>query len=74
MMKFNVATLIARLAAVTFIAILVCDGAFAQESFDPKAKARVVYGDTDQCHEEGQKRNIFEKPIEPWLMLACSSF
>ena len=51
MMKFNVATLIARLAAVTFIAILVCDGAFAQESFDPKAKARVVYGDTDQIVE-----------------------
>ena len=51
MMKFNAATLMARLAAVTFIAILVCGSAIAQESFDPKAKARVVYGDTDQIVE-----------------------
>ena len=54
MMKLNSTTLMARLAAVTFmlsLAILVCDSATAQESFDPKARARVVYGDTDQIVE-----------------------
>ena len=51
MMNFYGATLMARLAAITFIAILVCGSAIAQESFDPKAKARVVYGDTDQIVE-----------------------
>ena len=54
MMKFNATTLMARLAAITFmlsLSILVCGSAIAQESFDPKARARVVYGNTDQIVE-----------------------
>jgi hypothetical protein len=54
MMKLNATTLMSRLAAVTFmlaLALLVCGSAIAQESFDAKAKARVVYGDTDQIVE-----------------------
>jgi hypothetical protein len=54
MMKFDASTLMAPLATVTFmlsLAILVCGSATAQESFDSKARVRVVYGDTDQIVE-----------------------
>ena len=51
MMKSNATKRMAPLAAIIFIATLVCGSAIAQESFDPKAKARVLYGDTDQIVE-----------------------
>lgn len=54
MLIFDSSRLMARAAAVTFVlsfATLACGSAAAQESFEPKARARVIYSDTDQIVE-----------------------